>query len=165
MDSTIATLPYLVHRDSFLLSTEKTRIDVDAVHDFLASESYWVPGITKDRVVRSIANSLCFGVYDISQAREEQVGFARVITDYAGFAYLADLFILSPYRGQGLGKWLVACILAHPGLQDLRKWMLNTKDAHGLYRRFGFQLNKENETYMVYKPRSGIEAGKIEETE
>jgi GNAT superfamily N-acetyltransferase len=137
----------------FLISTEISRIDVKMVHQFLAYESYWIPGISVQEVERLLEHALCFGVYDCSQDDEMQVGFARVITDFASHAYIADLFIRSTYRGQGLGKWLVSCILAHPKLQNLRKWMLHTRDAHGLYQRFGFRLNADKDTYMSYNPR------------
>ena len=116
-------------------------------------ESYWAEGISRELVERSFRYSLCFGVYDCSGPDEVQFGFARVISDYSKFAYLADLFILSSYRGQGLGKWLVSCILSHTELHGLHKWMLNTKDAHALYERFEFRLNAEPNTYMVYRPR------------
>lgn len=140
-------------RDHYLISTAKDKLDIETIHHFLAHESYWVPGIAKNEVDRLLKFSLCYGVYDCLGIVENQIGFARVITDYASFAYLADLFILSSYRGRGLGKWLISCILAHPELQISRKWMLNTKDAHTLYERFGFRLNTEQDTYMTYRPK------------
>lgn len=145
--------PQSYRRQPYLISTASDKINVDCVHRFLADESYWVPGITKPAVERLLKFALCYGVYDCSDGDEVQIGFARVITDYASFAYLADLFILSNYRGRGLGKWLISCILAHPELQSLRKWMLNTKDAQGLYQQFGFTLHAERDTYMVYRPQ------------
>lgn len=148
--------PQTYQRQNFLISTEISEIDVKMVHQFLANESYWVPGIGMEKVECLLEHALCFGVYDCSQDDQMQVGFARVITDYASFAYIADLFILSEFRGQGLGKWLVSCILAHPKLQDLRKWMLHTRDAHGLYRAFGFRLNADKDTLMSYNPRDLI---------
>jgi N-acetylglutamate synthase-like GNAT family acetyltransferase len=117
----------------FLISTDRAKLDVDTIHRFL-TRSYWAEGIPRDTVVRSIENSLCFGVYSGS----EQVGFARVISDYATFAYIADVFILEPYRERGLGKELIASVMAHPELQGLRRWSLGTRDAHGLYAQFGF---------------------------
>jgi len=140
-------------RGAYLLSTDPEKIDVDMVHQFLAYESYWAKGIAKHTVERFIRHSLCFGVYDCARQDEEQIGFARVVTDYSRFAYLADLFILANYRAQGLGKWLVSCILAHEELQGLRKWMLHTKDAHGLYERFGFQLNPDPDIFLAYQPQ------------
>ena len=144
--------PKNFRRDHFLISTDTDKIDVKMVHSFLDNEAYWIQGITRQAVERLLKHALCFGVYDCSGEGEIQIGFARVITDYASFAYLSDVFILSKYRGQGLGKWLISCILAHPYLQDLRKWMLNTADAHTLYERFGFRLNTEQDTYMSYRP-------------
>ncbi|MGD0120631.1 MAG: GNAT family N-acetyltransferase [Candidatus Binatus sp.] len=117
----------------FLISTDRSQLDVDLIHAFLA-RSYWAAGIPRATVVRAIENSLCFGVYDGA----EQVGFARVISDFATFAYIADVFILEPYRERGLGKELMASIMAHPDLQGLRRWSLGTRDAHGLYAQFGF---------------------------
>ena len=120
-------------RDPYMISTDRARIDRRLVHDFLAS-SYWARGIPAEVVNRSIEHSLCFGVYQGAA----QVGFARVITDEATFAYLADVFILDGHRGRGLGKWLMEAILAYPDLQGLRRWSLVTRDAHGLYTQFGF---------------------------
>ncbi len=120
-------------RDNFLISTDRSRLQLVVIHNFL-KESYWAKNIPFAVVQRSVDNSLCYGVY----GDDHQIGFARVITDYTTFAWIADVFILEPYRGQGLSKWLVACILAHPELQGLRRWLLGTKDAHGLYRQFGF---------------------------
>ncbi len=121
-------------RDNFSISTDKSKLDLNAIHDFLKG-SYWAENIPLPVVQRSIENSLCFGVYEF----DKQIGFARVISDYATFAYLADVFILEKYRGKGLAKWLIEFILEHPALQNLRRWILATKDAHGLYRKFGFK--------------------------
>jgi len=118
---------------SFSISTDKSKIDVGYVHQFL-SNSYWAQDIPMDVVRRSIDGSLCFGVYH----NEKQIGFARVITDEASFAYLCDVFIDEHYRRKGLSKWLMEIILNYPGLQGLRRFMLATKDAHGLYQQFGF---------------------------
>jgi GNAT superfamily N-acetyltransferase len=120
-------------RGDFLISTDKARLDRGLVGKFLAG-SYWARGIPPQIVEKSIDHSLCFGVYRGS----EQVGFARVITDFATFAYLADVFIIEESRGTGLGVWLVEVIMNHPELQGLRRWMLATRDAHGLYRKVGF---------------------------
>jgi N-acetylglutamate synthase-like GNAT family acetyltransferase len=118
----------------FLISTDRSKLDVDVIHGFLA-RSYWAEGIPRQTVMRSIDNSLCFGVYDNAR----QIGFARVISDFATYAYVADVFILEPYRERGLGKELMASIMAHPDLQGLRRWSLGTRDAHGLYAQFGFK--------------------------
>ena len=120
-------------RDGYLISTDASMLDLEVVHGYL-SRSYWAAGVPEDVVRRSIENSLCFGVY----RGEEQAGFARVVTDRATFAYLADVFVLEEHRGQGIGKWLLEVILSHPDLQGLRRWMLATRDAHDLYRRYAF---------------------------
>ncbi len=127
----------------FEISCDPARIDLEMVHRFLAS-SYWARGIPLETVRRSLQHSLCFGIYDQGQ----QIGFARVITDHATFAYLADVFVLETHRGLGLSKWLMQCILAHPELQHLRRWSLVTQDAHGLYRQFGFTQLASPERWM-----------------
>ena len=115
------------------ISTDTHRLNVEIIHNFLAEESYWSPGIPLSIVERAIQNSLCFGVYH----HTAQVGFARVVTDKSTFALLADLFILSAHRGKGLSKWLMRCVVGHEDLQGLRRLLLLTSDAHGLYRQFG----------------------------
>lgn len=132
-------------REHFRISTDKTRLDIAAIYDFLTHSSYWAQGRTRAVVERSIANSLCFGVYDDTQ----QVGFARVVTDTVTFAWLADVFILPSHRGRGLGKWLVECVLAHPDLQGLRTFMLATRDAQGLYAQYGFKPVEDANRWMV----------------
>jgi GNAT superfamily N-acetyltransferase len=117
------------------ISTDSSRLDRDLIHEFLATESYWARGVPRDVVDRCIENSLCFGVYRDAQ----QVGFARVITDRAAIAYLADVFVVASHRGRGLGKWLIETVMAHPDLQGLRRFFLGTEDAHSLYERFGFR--------------------------
>lgn len=125
------------------IDTDPARLDVDAIHAFL-HDSYWAEGIPRQLVCKSIEHALCYGVY----RGDTQVGFARVVTDYATFAYLADVFILEPHRGQGLSKWLLSCILAHPELGALRAWMLATRDAHGLYARYGFRPLTQPDRFM-----------------
>lgn len=120
-------------RGEYAISTARARLDVAVIHDFLHN-SYWAAGISRAVVERSIEHSLPFGVYQGTR----QVGFARVISDYATFAYMSDVFILEEYRGRGLGKWLMETIVGHPALQGLRRWILLTRDAHGLYRKVGF---------------------------
>jgi GNAT superfamily N-acetyltransferase len=127
----------------FEISTEPSRIDIPLVHRFLTA-SYWAKGIPEAIVRRSIEGSLSFGVYRGSR----QVGFARVISDYATFAYLADVFILEEFRGRGLAVWLMQCIVDHPELQALRRWSLVTRDAHELYRKFGFRELAAPERWM-----------------
>jgi GNAT superfamily N-acetyltransferase len=135
-------------KGEFQISTDPARIDLRAVHDFLTN-SYWARGIPLETVQRSIENSLCFGIYH----GDRQIGFARVITDRATFAYLADVFVLPDYRGHGLSKWLMECIIAHPDLQGLRRWMLATQDAHELYAQYGFSSLKAPERWMeIHRP-------------
>jgi GNAT superfamily N-acetyltransferase len=120
-------------REDFLISTDKSRLQIERIHDFLTNRSYWAKGRSLETVKLSIEHSLCFGVY----AGDVQVGFARVVTDYCTFAWLSDVFIEESHRGFGLGKWLLECILAHPGLQNLRRFLLATRDAHELYHKYG----------------------------
>jgi len=114
--------------------TERERMDVAMIHRYLSEESYWAKGIPRELVERSIANSLCFGAFD----GEAQVGFARVVTDYATFGYLADVFVLPSHRGRGIAKELMRAVMSHPALHPLRRWHLVTRDAHTLYAQFGF---------------------------
>ncbi len=130
-------------RGEYLISTDKSRLDLTFIHNFLTT-SYWAAGIPLEVVRRSIEHSLSFGLYK----EEQQIGYARVITDYATFAYLGDVFILEPFRGQGLSKWLMEVIVTHPELQDFRRWILLTKDAHGLYKKVDFTEVKTPERYM-----------------
>lgn len=129
------------------ISTDKARLDVALIHRFLSQESYWATNIPIDVVQRSIDNSLCFGVY----AAEAQIGFARVITDQATFAYLADVFVLPEYRGRGISKQLIAIISDWPTLQGLRRWVLVTRDAHDLYAQFGFTALDQPDLFMQRK--------------
>jgi GNAT superfamily N-acetyltransferase len=122
-----------VERDALTISTDPSRLDLDTICAFL-SRSYWAQDRTRETMQRAMEHSLCFGMYDGAK----QVGFARVVTDYATFAWLADVYIDEAYRGQGLGKWLVQTLLSHPEMQDVPRWFLATRDAHELYRRFGF---------------------------
>lgn len=130
-------------RGQYLVSTDRARVDFDVVHAYLRS-SYWAKGMPRDVLERAIANSLVFGAY----ANDGQVGFARVITDCATYAYLSDVFILEAYRGRGLSKWLMECILAHPDLQGLRRFALFTRDASELYSRYGFGPARSRSVYM-----------------
>ncbi len=125
------------------VDTDKSRLQLDVIHGFLA-ESYWAKGIPLEVLRRAIANSLCFGVYD----GERQVGFARVVTDCATFAYLADVFVLESHRGRGLAVRLMEAVTAHPQLHGLRRWVLVTRDAHGLYAKYGFTPLAAPERFM-----------------
>ena len=121
------------HHDNFTISTDPARLDVNAITDML-SRAYWAQGRTREMIQRYLQHSLTFGLYDSPR----QIGLARVVSDYTTFAWLCDVIIHEEYRGQGLGKWLMALIHSHPDLQGLRRWMLATKDAHGLYSQFGW---------------------------
>ncbi|MET0230085.1 MAG: GNAT family N-acetyltransferase [Rhodanobacteraceae bacterium] len=120
--------------DGLLFSTDRGRLDIDVIHAFLSTESYWVPGIRREFVERAIETSLCFAIFEGAR----QLGFARVITDGAGFAWLADVFVVADARGRKLGERLIEFVLAHPDLQRIRRFMLATRDAHGLYAKYGF---------------------------
>jgi GNAT superfamily N-acetyltransferase len=137
-----AVLEY--RRGGFLITTDRERLNLDMIHAFLTN-SYWAKGIPREVVARSIEHSLCFGMYD---ENGNQMGFARVITDYATIAYLGDVFLLESHRGLGLSKWLMECIVQHPALQNLRRWILLTRDAHNLYSKFGFTPLKSPDSYM-----------------
>ncbi len=122
--------------EAYSISTDPGKMDIPLIHRYLSQESYWAQNIPLEVVARSIAHSFCFGVYH----QDAQVGFARLITDRATFAYLCDVFILPDHRGKSLSKWLIETIHVHPELQGLRRWMLGTKDAHGLYAQFGWTV-------------------------
>jgi GNAT superfamily N-acetyltransferase len=132
-----------IHRDQFTISTDPARLDVDAICDFL-TRAYWANTRPRQRTERALQNSLVFGVYD----GDRQIGLARVVSDYAIFAYLCDVFIHEDYRSHGLGKWLIQTILEHPDLRDMRRWLLVTSDAHGLYKQFGFTSMEDPERWM-----------------
>jgi len=132
-----------IHRDSFTISTDPSRLDVDAIADML-TRAYWAKGRTREVIARYIQHSLTFGLYD----GDRQIGLARVVSDYTTFAWLCDVFIHEDYRGRGLSKWLMETIHAHPDLQGLRRWMLATRDAHGLYEQFGWTPIDHPERWM-----------------
>ena len=128
----------------YLISTDLERLEVELIHHFLSTSSYWAQRRTLELVEKSIRNSLNFGLYD----EESQIGFARVVTDYATFAWLADVFVLPSHRGRGLSKWLISTIVNYTELSGLRRWVLATKDAHELYRRFGFTALQNPDRWM-----------------
>ncbi|MBA3705961.1 MAG: GNAT family N-acetyltransferase [Bacteroidetes bacterium] len=130
-------------KGEYLISTDKSKLDIKAIQNYL-STSYWAKNRLLKTTKLTIKNSLCFGVY----YKNEQVGFARVVTDYATFAYLADVFILEDHRGKGLSKWLMEVILNYGEVQNLRRWFLATRDAHTLYEKFGFTAIREPEKLM-----------------
>ncbi len=131
-------------KGEFTISTDQNRLQIDEIQRFLTEESYWAKERTLEQTIKAIENSLPFGVYE----SERQIGLARVVTDYATFAYLGDVFILQEFRGFGLSKWLLKTILAHPDLQNFRRWVLATRDAHALYAKFGFSELKAPERWM-----------------
>jgi len=143
---------YEVQQNNFCISTDKNKLDINVIHDYLCNESYWAKNIPVEVVQRSIDGSYCFGLYVTVNSTTKQIGFARVITDCATFAYLADVFVLESYRGKGLSKWLMKIIMDCPDLQGLRRWLLATKDAHGLYLQYGFKALDKPELIMGFKP-------------
>jgi GNAT superfamily N-acetyltransferase len=136
-------------RGEYTISSDARRLDIDVIHGFLVA-SYWAEGRPRERVVQSLEHSLPFGLY----LRKEQVGFARVVTDYVVVAFLADVFVLAPHRGNGLGRWLVDVVTNAPELRLIRRWLLGTRDAHGLYREFGFSEPKPNALMERVNPDS-----------
>jgi ribosomal protein S18 acetylase RimI-like enzyme len=130
-------------RGEYTITTDRTRLDLGVVHGYL-TKSYWAEGISRELVRRSIQQSLCFGLYH----GPKQIGFARVVTDYTTYGYLGDVFVLEEYQGRGLGKWLIEVVMAHPQLQGFRRWSLLTRDAHLLYKAFGFKPLAHPERWM-----------------
>jgi GNAT superfamily N-acetyltransferase len=143
---------YEVTKNEFIISTDKEKLDIQFIQNYLCNESYWAKNIPAAVVEKSIEGSFCFGLYVDENENISQVGFARVITDHATFAYLADVFIIEKFRGNGLSKWMMKEIMNHPELQGLRRWLLATKDAHGLYAQFGFLPLDKPERIMGFKP-------------
>ena len=143
---------YETSQNEFVISTDKSKLNVDTIHNYLCNESYWAKNIPVEIVKKSIDGSCCFGLYVNENSISKQIGFARVISDCATFGYLADVFILDAYRGKGSSKWLMETIMNCPDLQGLRRWLLATKDAHGLYTKFGFSPLDKPERIMGFKP-------------
>jgi GNAT superfamily N-acetyltransferase len=141
------------HRDRFTISTDPARLDLDAICDFF-TRAYWTLGRPREKTERALANSLVFGVYE----GKKQIGIARVVSDYSIVAYLCDVFIHEDYRSYGLGKWLIETVMSHPDLQGLRRWTLVTRDAHGLYKQYGFEpLADPNGWMEILNPYPGEE--------
>lgn len=133
-----------VYKDDYCISTNREKLDVNAIHNFLSTQSYWCQNIPVETVIKSIDNSLNFGLY----YEDQQIGFARIISDFSTMAYLADVYVLPEHRGKGLSKWMMQVIMSHPELQGLRRWMLLTADAHGLYKQFGWKEIANPDRYM-----------------
>ena len=131
-------------KEEFIISTDKSRLQIEVIQRFLAEDSYWAQTRTLEQTRAAIENSLCFGLYH----EDRQIGFARVVSDLATFAYIGDVFVLPAYRKKGLSKWLMEVMISHPQLQGLRRWILATQDAHGLYSQFGFHELKFPERWM-----------------
>ena len=146
-------MSYAVSNENYTISNDKSLLNINVIYDYLSKESYWAKDIPLAIVEKSIDNSLCFGVY----CNDVQIGFARLITDKATFGYLADVFIVEQFRGKGLSKWLIETIHAHPKLQTLRGWFLATRDAHELYKKFGWQ-SLQNPARFMQKPTNIVYA-------
>ncbi len=157
---------YEASNGNYFITTDKSKLQVDVIHQFLSKESYWAKDIPEKIVEKAIENSLCFGLFlkdATGKTSDTQIGFARLVTDKATFAYLADVFVLKTHRGKGLSKWLMNVIQSHPELQQLRRWLLTTKDAHGLYEQTGWTKVPEDYVYRfmmrhnpdVYKNKEG----------
>ena len=142
-DKPAATLTW--RKGDYEISTDPARVDLAAVHAFLTTDAYWSKGVALAVVRRAIEGSIVFGLY---RGGHEQAGFTRVVSDRATFAWICDVFVLDAHRGHGLGKWLMECVMAHPDLAGLRRWMLATRDAHGLYRQYGFTDLRDAASYM-----------------
>jgi GNAT superfamily N-acetyltransferase len=135
-------------REHFTISTDPSRLDMDTISGFLA-RAYWANTRPRERTERAFQNSLVFGLYEANR----QIGLARVVSDFSVFAYLCDVFIHEDYRAHGLGKWLIQTIMEHPDLRDVRRWVLVTNDAHGLYKQFGFTAIEDPDHWMQsFKP-------------
>lgn len=143
-ENAVAGGTFETRRESYLVSTDKSLLDLALIHKFLSTESYWAQSRTLEQTVRAVENSLCFGLYHDGVL----IGFARAVSDFATFAYIGDVFVVEEFRGRGLSKWLMKSIIAHPDLQGLRRWILATRDAHGLYEQIGFASLRFPERWM-----------------
>jgi GNAT superfamily N-acetyltransferase len=136
-------------KDDFIITTDKSKMDVAFIHRFLSTQSYWSPDIPFEKVNAAVDNSLNFGLFH----HEKQIGYARVVSDYCLIAYLGDVFVIPDYRGKGLSKWMMEKIIAHPDLQNLRRWILLTRDAHELYKKYGWKTIAAPERWMeIHNP-------------
>lgn len=133
-----------LYKDDYCISTDRSKLDVNAIHNFLSTQSYWCQNIPFEKVKKSIENSLNFGLY----YKDRQIGFARIVSDFSTMAYLGDVYVLPEHRGKGLSKWMMQVIMSQPELQGLRRWMLLTADAHGLYKQFGWTQVANPDRYM-----------------
>lgn len=138
---------FSIEKNGYLISGNRELLQVPVIHAFLHNEAYWSPGIPLNVVEKAIANSFCAGVY----YNEQQVAFARVVTDYATYAWLCDVFVLNEHRGKGISKWMMEFIMNHPDLQGFRSWFLGTKDAHGLYAQFGFKPLEDPSRFLAIR--------------
>lgn len=139
------------NKEDFILSTDKFRLQPDRIHKFLSTQAYWCLGIPLSVVKKAIEGSLCFGLFKVEGNKEVQVGFARIVTDGATFAWLCDVYIESELRGLGLSKWMMECLMSHPALKNLRRICLATKDAHPLYKKYGFEVTPTPQNWMEIK--------------
>ena len=149
-------------RENFIISTDKALLQISRIHKFLSNEAYWSIDIPTEIVAKSIENSLCFGLYDTSNG-SKQIGYARIVTDYASFAWLCDVYIENNFRKMGLSKWLMDTVMSHPDLKNLRRICLATKDAHELYVKFGFEITKTPGNWMEIKDNDLYKKLKIAE--
>lgn len=138
-------------KDNFLISTDKDRLQFKRIHEFLSKEAYWSLEIPLDIVIKAAEGSWCFGLYDEAKVETPQIGYARIVSDYATFAWICDVFVFSTYRGEGLAQWLLQIIMNHKMLQGLRRICLTTKDAHRLYEKFGFKITEIPQSWMEIK--------------
>lgn len=138
----------------YIISTDKSKLEIPLIHDYLSNHSYWAQGRSIEMVEQSIANSFCIGAYDLHGG---QVGFGRVVTDYAVFGWILDLFVLDEYQGEGIGKMLMDYIMRYPQFSKLQRWGLNTNDAHGLYEKYGFQTIENPDFHMEIRERIPVE--------
>lgn len=148
MEKKMETITF--HKGLYTISTDKTLLDINAIHHFLSTQAYWSLNIPLEKVKKAIEYSLCFGLYKDTQ----QIGFARIISDFSTIAYLGDVYVINEYRNQGLAKWLIETVMQHPGLQGLRRWILLTESAHKLYRPFGWEAIAEPQKWMEKADRT-----------
>jgi GNAT superfamily N-acetyltransferase len=152
------------NKEPYLISTDKSLLQVSRIHSFLSTKAYWCLDIPKSLVEKSISGSLCFGLFDTSKANQ-QIGYARIVSDGASFAWLCDVYIEEEYRGKGLSKWLMGSVMAHPELKNLRRICLATKDAHELYKKYGFKVTETPQNWMEIKDNDLYKKMKLQETE